>query len=64
MSIRRRDTLLFPDPPVIAAWTAVGGKKEGEGPLASAFDERIPDAGFAADDCRSWEQAESLLQQR
>ena len=64
MSIRRRDTLLFPDPPVIAAWAAVGGKKEGEGPLASAFDERIPDAGFAAEGCRSWEQAESLLQQR
>ena len=64
MSIRRRDTLLFPDPPVIAAWAAVGGKKEGEGPLGAALDERLADASFAAEGCTSWEDAESRLQQR
>ena len=31
MAIRRQDTLLFEKPPVIAAWAAVGGKKESEG---------------------------------
>ena len=36
MSIRCGDTLLFQTPPVIAAGAAVGGKKEGEGPLAAA----------------------------
>lgn len=64
MSIRRRDTLLFPDPPVIAAWAAVGGKKESEGPLAAFFDELIPDSAFSAEGCTSWEGAESRLQQR
>ena len=35
---RRGDTLLFDAPPTVAAWAAAGGKKESEGPLASAFD--------------------------
>lgn len=64
MSIRRRDTLLFPDPPVIAAWAAVGGKKESEGPLAEGFDLLIQDAAFPEEGCANWEQAESLLQQK
>ena len=33
MTQRCGDTLLFRTPPVIAAQAAVGGKKEGEGPL-------------------------------
>ena len=36
MATRRGDTLIFSDPPVIASHAAVGGKKEGEGPLAAA----------------------------
>ena len=36
--MRRGDTLLFEQPPVVGAWAAAGGKKESEGPLASAFD--------------------------
>ena len=35
MATRRGDTLIFQTPPVIAAHAAVGGKKEGEGPLAA-----------------------------
>ena len=38
MATRRGDTLIFQTPPVIAAHAAVGGKKEGEGPLAAGFD--------------------------
>lgn len=37
MATRHGDTLLFSQPPVISAWAAVGGKKEGEGPLAPAL---------------------------
>lgn len=61
MAIRRGDTILFPKPPVIAAWASAGGKKEGEGPLADRFDLLYPDASFG-EDC--WERAESLLQQK
>ena len=64
MPIRRGDTVIFPHPPVLAAWAAVGGKKEREGPLAQGFDELVQDAGFDAEGCTGWEQAESMLQQR
>ena len=62
--MRRGDTLLFEQPPVVGAWAAAGGKKESEGPLASAFDFLTQDAGFAEQGCENWEQAESLLQRR
>ena len=39
MATRRGDTLIFPKPPVIAAHACIGGKKEGESPLAAEFDE-------------------------
>ena len=64
MAIRRGDTLVFAKPPVIAAWAAVGGKKESEGPLAAGFDWLTADTGFENEDCDNWEQAESLLQQK
>ena len=64
MAIRRQDTLLFEKPPVIAAWAAVGGKKESEGPLAAGFDFLTQDAAFPDEACANWEQAESLLQQK
>ena len=64
MPIRRGDTVIFPHPPVLAAWAVVGGKKESEGPLAQGFDELVQDAGFDAEGCTSWEQAESMLQQK
>ena len=61
MATRRGDTLIFSDPPVIASHAAVGGKKEGEGPLAAEFDELFPD-----NNCRqaNWETAEKILQLR
>ena len=61
MSIRCGDTLLFQTPPVIAAGAAVGGKKEGEGPLAAEFDELSADNRFGQS---SWEAAETYLQLR
>lgn len=64
MTVRCGDTLLFQTLPVIAAGAAVGGKKESEGPLAQGFDELVQDAGFDAEGCTGWEQAESMLQQR
>ena len=59
--IRCGDTLLFRTPPVIAAKAAVGGKKEGEGPLAAAFDELGNDNRFGQS---GWEAAEKYLQLR
>ena len=61
MTVRCGDTLLFQTLPVIAAGAAVGGKKESEGPLAQGFDELVQDAGFDAEGCTGWEQAESCL---
>ena len=61
---RRGDTLLFDAPPTVAAWAAAGGKKESEGPLASAFDFVTQDAAFGEQGCENWEQAESLLQRK
>ena len=40
--MRKGDTILFEAPPVILAQGAVGGKKEGEGPLAAQFDLLFP----------------------
>ena len=64
MPKRRKDVIFFDAPPVISAWGSAGGKKEGEGPLASAFDYLTQDAAFADENCANWEQAESILQQK
>ena len=64
MPARKKDTLFFDRPPIVAAWAAAGGKKESEGPLAAQFDFLTQDAAFAAQGCADWEQAESLLQQQ
>ena len=61
---RRGDTLLFDAPPTVAAWAAAGGKKESEGPLASAFDFVTQDAAFGEQGCENWEQAESSCSAR
>ena len=42
MPKRRKDVILFDAPPVISAWGSAGGKKEGEGPLASVMVEHAP----------------------
>ena len=57
MPKRRKDVIFFDAPPVISAWGSAGGKKEGEGPLASAFDYLTQDAAFADENCANWEQA-------
>ena len=61
MALRHGDTLIFPAPPRVAAHAAVGGKKEGRGPLAACFDELSGDNAFGQ---RSWEAAERALQLR
>ena len=61
MATRRGDTLIFANPPVIAAHAAVGGKKEGESPLAAEFDELDADNRFGQ---ANWEAAERQLQLR
>ena len=58
MAARRGDTLLFPTPPVVAAHAAIGGKKEGEGPLAACFDELSADNFFGQP---NWEAAEKEM---
>lgn len=59
MATRRGDTLLFAKPPTIAAFGAVGGKKEGKGPLAAGFDLLFEDNSLQQD---TWEKAETTLQ--
>ena len=59
--IRHGDTLLFSAPPVIAAQAAVGGKKEGQGPLAQGLEECTADNRLGRG---SWEAAETALQLR
>ena len=58
MPKRCGDTLLFAKAPVIGAFAAVGGKKEGEGPLAAGFDALYEDNTMGE---KSWEKAESDL---
>ena len=59
MATRRGDTMNFPKPPVIAAHACIGGKKEGESPLAAEFDELHSDNRLGQ---ASWEAAETQLQ--
>ena len=56
-----RQTVRLADPPQIAAFAAVGGKMEGEGPLAACFDYLSADSHFGA---KSWESAESEMLRR
>ena len=56
---RGKQSIVFPNKPVITAWASVVGKKEGEGPLGSAFDLVIPDGKYGE---KTWEQAETKLQ--
>ena len=52
-------TVGFANGPTILGYAAVGGKKEGEGPLGKYFDAVYEDARLG---CATWEQAESALQ--
>ena len=57
---RGKQTILFPNRPVISAAASVVGKKEGEGPLGCAFDLVAEDGKFGE---KTWEQAETRFQQ-
>ncbi|MCL2568833.1 MAG: stage V sporulation protein AD [Oscillospiraceae bacterium] len=54
-----KQTFVFSQPPVLIGHAAVAGKKEGEGPLGSSFDQISMDSYW--DEC-SWEKAESVMQ--
>ena len=55
-----KQTIILDNPPTIAAWASVAGKKESEGPLSAYFDVTIQDPYFGQ---RTWELAEKKLQQ-
>lgn len=54
-----KETLVFRDPPSIIGFSAVGGKKEGAGPLGSLFDMISEDNTFGE---KTWEKSESRMQ--
>ncbi len=54
-----RQTVALETPPVILSHAAVGGRQEGEGPLAEYFDHLGDDSFFGE---KSWERAESVMQ--
>lgn len=56
-----RSTFAMNRPPSVLSSAAVGGKKEGEGPMAQWFDEIQNDTTFGE---KTWEKAESRFQQR
>ena len=59
--MRKGDTIIFDTPPRITHWAAVGGKKEGEGPLCDEFDMIFDENSLGEE---SWEQAEQQLQKQ
>ncbi len=54
-------TLIMQNPPTVEAWAAIGGKKEGEGPVGPYFDYTSQDSLFGQ---KSWESAESAMQHK
>ena len=56
-----RQTVRLAQPPSVVSYANIGGKFEGNGPLAEHFDQLCPDSFFGKD---TWEQAESAMQQR
>uniref|UniRef100_UPI00307913A0 stage V sporulation protein AD n=1 Tax=Enterocloster clostridioformis TaxID=1531 RepID=UPI00307913A0 len=59
--MKGKASIEFEHPPVIISAGSVVGKKEGEGPLGSLFDEVELDDMFGMD---NWEQAESTMQKK
>ena len=54
-------TAALANPPSLAAWANVAGKKEGEGPLADTFDYIDKDDTFGES---TWEKSESAMQKQ
>lgn len=55
-----RQSFTFDNPPIIASWASVAGKKEQEGPLSMYFDVICPDSYMGQ---KTWEQGEQKIQQ-
>lgn len=55
-----RQSFIFPNAPIITAWSSVAGKKEAEGPLGHGFDLKKNDTYFGE---KTWEQGERKMQQ-
>lgn len=58
---RGKQSMLFPNRPVVTAWASVVGKKEGAGPLGPAFDQVVSDGKYGE---KTWEQAETHFQRQ
>lgn len=56
-----RRTVAFHTPPSVLAFANIGGRMEGQGPLARYFDELCDDSFFGEE---TWEKAESAMQKR
>ena len=56
-----RQSIVLSDPPSFTGFAAVGGKKEGAGPLAKSFDYLYED-GYCGE--KSWERAERCMQEK
>lgn len=56
-----KQSLTFANPPYITAGSSIAGKKEGEGPLGSYFDQVEEDPMFGGN---TWEEAESRMMRR
>lgn len=55
-----KQTFALKDPPAVLGFAAVGGRKEGEGPLGAVFDKIFPDSRCGE---KTWEKAESKMQE-
>lgn len=56
-----RRTITLADPPSVLSFANIGGKFEGQGPLADCFDELNDDSFFGE---KTWEKAESAMQKK
>ena len=56
-----RQTVRLSRPPRVVSFANIGGKMEGDGPLAQFFDELDDDPFFGK---KTWEQGEAALQSR
>ena len=56
-----RRTAALQTPPSVLSFANIGGRMEGQGPLAKYFDELCEDSFFGE---KTWEKAESAMQER
>lgn len=56
-----KQSIIFDLPPVVLSGSSIAGKKEGEGPLSSFFDQVEEDPMFGQN---TWEEAESTMMKR